>query len=185
MLNILAISGSLRKDSFNRKLLQVAKKIASDSGAQVKEFDLKENSLPIFDQDISNPMPESVKKIMEESSWADMFLIASPEYNHSISGALKNAIDWMSLDYEKTMKGKWASIFGASTGIYGTLRGQAHLREILSALSVSVISQPEVLVGLVDGKFDTQGNLTDEKTLKVLQDNINKTISLCLANKNN
>ena len=185
MIKILAISGSLRKDSFNRKLLQVAKKIASNSEVQIKEFDLKENSLPIFDQDIVDSMPDSVKKIMEEASWADMFLITSPEYNHSISGALKNAIDWISLDHAKTTKGKWAVIFGASTGIYGTLRAQAHLREILGALGVNIIPQPEIFIGSVEGKFDEQGNFNDEKNAKVLEDIINKTISLCLKNKEN
>lgn len=113
-IKVLVISGSLRRDSFNRKLLNVAKKMAAELGAEVSEADLKELSLPVYDGGIeAQGMPESVQKLKAAVEATDVLLIASPEYNHSISGALKNAIDWLSRG-ENSLDGKLAAIFGAS-----------------------------------------------------------------------
>lgn len=114
MLKVLAISGSLRRDSCNRKALQIAKKIAADWGAEISELDLKTMNLPIYDGDIeAQGMPEAVQKLKAAVEATDVLLIASPEYNHSISGALKNAIDWLSRG-ENSLDGKLTAIFGAS-----------------------------------------------------------------------
>ena len=122
-LKVLGISGSLRKYSYNRKALQIAKKIASDLGAEVSEADLKELNLPIYDGDIeAQGLPESVKKFKAAVEVNDVLLIVSPEYNYSISGALKNAFGWASRG-GNSFDGKWAVIFGVSPGAFGTLRG--------------------------------------------------------------
>lgn len=176
-LKVLAFSGSLQKESLNKKALKVASKIAQKYGAEVKEIDLAELNLPVYNQDIENPFPDSVKKLRDAAAWADVFIISSPEHNHSISAGLKNAIDWLSRKYEETIKGKAVVILGVSIGNSGTLRGQAHLRQILEALDMFIVSQPEVLITNGSQKFDTEGNITDEKLLAALDALIKKTFN--------
>src|SRR5690242_9096612 len=111
---VLAVSGSLRRESFNRKALTIAKQLASELASDVREADLKELALPIYDEDIEKQgMPESVARLKDAVGAADVLLIASPEYNHSIPGGLKNAIDWLSRG-GNSLDGKVAAIFGAS-----------------------------------------------------------------------
>lgn len=177
MLKVLAISGSLRKDSYNRKALQVAKKFAAELNAEVNEADLKELNLPIYDGDIeAQGMPESVQKFKKEVEENDVLLIASPEYNYSISGVLKNAIDWLSRG-GNSLDGKAAVIFGASPGPFGTLRGQYHLREILFALNVFVLPQPQVFIRSAHEAFNADGSFKDEKLSNQLKDLIEKTLN--------
>ncbi len=110
-LNVLAFSGSLRTDSYNRKALQAAKKIAAAAGAIVNELDLRQLALPIYDGDIEAAgMPESALRLKAAVEASDLLLIASPEYNSSISGALKNAIDWLSRG-KNSLDGKIAAVF--------------------------------------------------------------------------
>ncbi|MCX6702266.1 MAG: NAD(P)H-dependent oxidoreductase [Candidatus Wolfebacteria bacterium] len=176
MLKVLGISGSLRSDSYNRKVLQAAKKMATDLGAEVSEVDLKELNLPIYDGDIESAgIPEPVQKLKAAILAADVLLIASPEYNYSISGALKNAIDWASRQ-SNSLDGKFAAIFGVSIGSFGTLRGQYHLREILFALNVSVLPQPQVFIGPASDAFNPDGSLKNEKTSEHLKALIQKTL---------
>lgn len=175
-LKVLGICGSLRKESYNRKLLQIAKRYVIEQGIDVIEFDLKENPLPLYDQDIEDQgFPENVIKLNNAVKEADILLIASPEYNHSVTGVLKNAIDWLSRG-ESPIEGKIAAVFGVSDGRFGTVRGQIILREILRALNIYLLPQPEVLVRFGEKAFDETGNLTDKKTDDKLKDLIIKTI---------
>jgi len=177
-MNILAISGSLRTASYNRKALQIAKRIAADLGAEVQEIDLRELNLPIFDQDIQDKgMPESVLKFKSACEAADALLIASPEYNYSISAALKNALDWASRS-GNSLGGKIAAIFGASTGRIGTARGQMHLRQVLMSLNVIVTPQPQVYVSMADDAFNPDGSLKDPKVHEQLQKLVTNTLTL-------
>ena len=183
-IKVVAISGSLRLDSYNRKALRAAERFASEAGASVEEIDLKELNLPLYDGDIeARGFPESVQKLKSVVESSDVLLIASPEYNHSISGALKNAIDWLSRG-KNSLDGKTAAIFGASTGLFGTIRGQAHLRQILAALNVTMVSQPQVFIRLANEAFNIDGTLQDVKLHNQLKELINRTINLSTALKN-
>lgn len=172
---VLGICGSLRKDSLNRKALKNALDMAQKLGAEVKEVDLAQINLPVYNQDFEDPFPGPAKELRDAAAWADVFIIASPEHNHSISAALKNAIDWLSRKYEETIKEKAAIIFGVSTGGYGTVRGQVHLRQILEALDMFIVPQPEILISNGLQKFDPEGNFTDEKSIALLETVIKKT----------
>ena len=168
-LKALGISGSLRRDSYNRKALQIAKRFAAEAGAEVTESDLKELALPIYDGDIeAQGLPESVLRLKAAVEAADVLLIASPEYNHSISGALKNAVDWLSRQ-KNSLDGKVAAVFGASTGVFGTARGQYHLRQTLASLNVLVIPQPQVYIGSAADAFQADGSFKNPKTAELLQ----------------
>jgi|WetSurMetagenome_2_1015567.scaffolds.fasta_scaffold459800_1 chromate reductase, NAD(P)H dehydrogenase (quinone) len=175
-LKVIAISGSLRRDSYNRKALHAAKKIVIDLGVQIEEIDLKELNLPMYDGDVEQAgFPFSVEMIRQKVFSADMLLIATPEYNHSISGALKNAVDWLSTS-KNVLDGKSAMIFGASTGFFGTMRAQAHLRQILTALNVMVLPQPQLFIRSAKDAFNQDGSLIDQKTNAIMQKLIINTL---------
>lgn len=177
-IRILAICGSLRTGSYNRKLLAVAKKIATEAGAQVEEFDLKKAALPDYNQDIEDQgFPESSNKLKVAVEDADILMIATPEYNRSISAALKNALDWLSRG-TNSLDGKVAAIMGASTGPIGTIMAQFHLRQILANLGVIVVPKLQVLVRFAEKAFNADGSLVDEKTDALLKTLIGKSIEL-------
>jgi chromate reductase, NAD(P)H dehydrogenase (quinone) len=177
-LHILAISGSLRTESFNRKALQIAKKKASELGADVREIDLKTLALPVFDEDLrANGFPESVKTLKQAIESADVLLIATPEYNHSLPGPLKNAIDWAS-DKTNPFSGKTAAIFGASSGLFGTLRAQLQLRQVFAALNVELAPQPQVFIRSAREAFLPDGSLADPSTEKLLTVLLKETFTL-------
>lgn len=168
----------MRSGSYNRKALQVAKQIASELEANVEELDLKSLDLPLFDEDLrANGFPESVKKLKHAIESADMLLIATPEYNHSVPGVLKNAIDWAS-DKTNPFEGKVAAIFGASNGLFGTLRSQLHLRQILASLNVELVPQPQVFIRSAREAFLPDGSLADQKLQRQLRQLIEATLSL-------
>jgi chromate reductase len=182
-LHILAISGSLRTGSFNRKALQIAKKIASELDADVREMDLKTLALPVFDEDLrANGFPESVMTIKSAIEAADALLIATPEYNHSIPGPLKNAIDWAS-DKTNPFSGKTAAIFGVSNGLNGTLRAQIHLRQVLTSLNVKLVPQPQVFIRSANESFQPDGSLIDSKLMNQLHVLIQETLDLAQHKK--
>jgi chromate reductase len=184
-LNILAICGSLRTESFNRKALQIAKKIASELGANVREMDLKTLALPVFDQDLrAHGFPESVVTLKHAIEAADVLLIATPEYNHSIPGPLKNAIDWAS-DKTNPFSGKTAAIFGVSTGLFGTLRAQLHLLHVLAALNVELVPQPQVFIRSAREAFLPDGSLADASTAKLLNVLMEETFKLAQRKRDN
>jgi len=175
----------LRSDSYNRKALQVAKQIALNMGIETSEVDLKELNLPLYDGDIeARGFPDPVEKLRDAVKSSDMLLIAAPEYNHSISGALKNAIDWLSTE-KNVLDGKSAVIFGVSTGLFGTMRAQFHLRQILAALNVLVLPQPQIFIRSGKEAFNPDGSLIDQKVLEQLRNLINKTIAITEVFKTN
>lgn len=164
---ILGIAGSLRKGSWNRAALRVAQAVAPE-GVQVEIFDL--DGIPLFNQDDEAVPPARVVELRAKVRAADAILFATPEYNHSIPGVLKNAIDWGSRPYgEGAWRGKPVAVMGASPSPLGTVRAQSHLRQILADLDMHLLNQPELLIYGAAQKFDAAGNLTDDHTRKSIQ----------------
>ena len=161
-MKVLAISGSLRKDSFNTGLVRAARELAPD-GMTIDITDLA--PLPLYNDDVrAAGYPPAVAAFREAIRAADALLISTPEYNYSISGVLKNAIDWASRPPEPPLAGKPLAIMGASGGLSGTMRAQYHLRQICVFVDVLPLNKPEVMVRSAADKFDPSGRLTDEDT---------------------
>lgn len=177
-IKVLGMCGSLRKASYNKMALSVAAKMAlTYEGVKYTEANLKELALPIYDGDIeAQGFPPGVVELKRLVADSDIILMASPEYNHSITPALKNAIDWLSRDVNVLDK-KWAVLFGVSIGVYGTVRGQMHLRQILAALNVYVLPQPQVLIKNSEQAFLPDGSLSD----KMVEKGLNKLIADTIA----
>lgn len=131
-------------------------------------FDL--SPLPMFNQDFEKPFPEAVVTFRTKLAQADAILIATPEYTSSITGDLKNALDWASRSPQQPLQGKPAAIMGASTGNFGTLRAQLHLRQILTHVGALPLGKPEVLVARAEQAFDADGKLVDETARGFLRD---------------
>ncbi len=166
---ILAFAGSLRRDSFNKKLVRIAAKAAEDAGASVTVVDLRDYPLPVFDQDFEaeQGMPEPGARLKQLMIEQDGFLIASPEYNSSLTAALKNAIDWASRPVPNeapllAFTGKSAAIMSASPGGLGGLRGLVHLRSILGNIGVLILPD-QVAVVKAHEAFNADGTLKDAK----------------------
>ncbi len=160
---ILGIAGSLRRTSYNRGLLRAAREDAPD-GVDIDECDLL--PIPLYNGDVeAQGDPPPVRELKEHIRAADALLIATPEYNYSIPGVLKNAIDWASRPYgDSAWSEKPAAIMGASAGTIGTARAQYHLRQVMVFLNMFPVNQPEVMIGNASERFDADGNLTDEAT---------------------
>lgn len=166
-IRILGIAGSLRRDSDNRAALRAATQLVPD-GAILETFEL--DDIPIFNQDEDQQPPPSVVELKRRIREADAILFVTPEYNYSVPGVLKNAIDWASRPYgDSAWDGKPAAIMGASIGALGTARAQYHLRQIMVFLNMFPINQPEVMIGNAASRFDQEGNLTDEATKKLIR----------------
>jgi chromate reductase len=166
-ITILGIVGSLRKDSFNRLILKAAQELQPD-GAVLELVELQ--GIPVFNQDDEMAPPASVVEFKRRILAADAILFATPEYNYSLPGGLKNAIDWGSRPYgESVWLGKPAAMMGASIGSLGTARAQYHLRQILVAQDMPVVNQPEVMISNAAQRFDPNGKLTDEPTRQLIQ----------------
>src|SRR5882724_2597450 len=161
-IRILGIAGSLRRGSYNRAALRAATELVPE-GAILEAFEL--DGIPVFNQDEEQNPPAMVTEFKRRIREADAILFVTPEYNYSVSGVLKNAIDWASRPYgDSAWNGKPAAIMGASIGQFGTARAQYHLRQILVYLNMFPINQPEVMIGNAAARFDKEGNLTDETT---------------------
>jgi chromate reductase len=166
-LTILGFAGSLRKNSYNKALLRTAAEFVPKS-AVLETFDLE--GIPPFNQDLETQPPEKVKDFKAKIRTADAILIATPEYNYSIPGVLKNAIDWASRPFaENPFNGKPVAIMGASTGMMGTSRAQYHLRQTFIFLNMYPINLPQVFVAFARDKFDDSGNLKDEKAKQLIK----------------
>jgi chromate reductase len=154
---IAVLVGSLRRDSFNRKLATAIAKLAP------AEFSFKQvqiGDLPLYNQDDDANQADQVKRLKAEITAAQGLLFVTPEYNRSISGVLKNAIDHASRPYGKSAwAGKPAGVLGVSPGAAGTCMAQQHLRNILACLDVSVLGQPEAFIQAKEGLFDQAGNI--------------------------
>lgn len=163
---ILAFAGSLRKESYNKKLAKIAVQGANAAGGEVTYIDLEDYPLPIYSAEIEEKegLPSNALKLKELFLKNDGFIIASPEYNSSISGALKNAIDWVSRPaspkevYLSPFADKLALLLSASPGGLGGLRGLVHLRDILQNITMMVIPGQKCISNAAEA-FDAQGNL--------------------------
>lgn len=164
---ILGIAGSLRRDSFNRATLRAAQKLAP-AGATIEIFEL--DGISGFNQDEESQPPERIIELKQRIRRADAVLFVTPEYNYSVPGVLKNAIDWASRPYgDSAWNGKPVAIMGASVGVSGTVRAQYHLRQMFVFLNMYPVNQPEVMIGSATKRFDADGNLTDETSRKLIQ----------------
>jgi chromate reductase len=175
-INILGIVGSLRKDSYNAFALKAAQELLPE-GAVLDTVHLR--GMPVFNQDDEMAPPAVVLEFKEKILAADAILFATPEYNYSIPGGLKNAIDWASRPSgQSAWKGKTAAIMGVSIGNFGTARAQYDLRKILVALDMPVVVQPEVMIGNAADKFDQNGALTDERSRQLIKKLLNTLLRL-------
>jgi len=167
-LSILGIAGSLRRDSYNRGLLRAAQELAPE-GATIETFD-ELDQIPLFNQDHEqNPAPK-VTELKQRIRHADAILIVTPEYNYSVPGVLKNAIDAASRPYgDSAWSGKPVAIMGASVGAIGTARAQYHLRQMFVFLNMYAVNQPEVMLANAHQHFDEHGTLTDETAKKLIR----------------
>ncbi len=165
---ILGIAGSLRKGSYNRALIRAAQQLLPPD-TTMETFDLI--GIPPFNEDDEDNVPQKVQAFKAAIRRADAILFATPEYNYSVSGVLKNAIDWASRPYgDSAWLGKTAAIIGASVGRMGSARAQYHLRQSCVFLDINVINQPEVMVSNASEMFDDAGNLTHETSKKLLKE---------------
>jgi chromate reductase len=166
-ITVLGFAGSLRKDSYNKALLRAAMELMPKD-AKLEIFDLE--GIPPFNQDLENQMPERVKEFKTKIRLADAILIATPEYNYSMPGVLKNAIDWASRPYgDNSFEGKPVAVMSASVGMLGGARAQYHLRQSFVFLDMYPLNKPEVMVAFAPQKFDKNGELTDESTRKIIK----------------
>jgi chromate reductase, NAD(P)H dehydrogenase (quinone) len=164
---ILGIAGSIRRESYNRAALRAATQLLPD-GAILEVFEL--DGIPGFNQDEEQSPPAKITELKKRIREADAILIVTPEYNYSIPGVLKNAIDWASRPYgDSAWNGKPAAIMGASVGTIGTARAQYHLRQMMVFLNMFPINQPEVMIGNASERFDAEGNLTDDATKEFIR----------------
>ncbi len=166
-MKLLGISGSLRKGSYNTKLLEAAAGLMPE-GTELTFIGC--GDIPLYNKDLDNDnKPEGVLQLLQAIGYADGVLFATPEYNYSFSGVLKNAIDWASRPaYKSVLAGKPTAIVSASQSLVGGARAQDHLRQVLTATLSPVVPVPPFVVPMVQGKFDTNGRLFDEDTLRRL-----------------
>ena len=164
---ILGIAGSLRRQSYNRSTLRAAQQLLP-AGATLDIFDI--DGLPGFNQDEEQKPPAKVVELKKQIRAADAVLLVTPEYNYSIPGVLKNAIDWASRPYgDSAWSGKPVAVMGASIGTMGTARAQYHLRQCFIFLNMHPLNQPEVMIANAAERFDANGNLTHEPTKEVIR----------------
>jgi len=167
-MRILGIAGSLRRGSHNRKLLRAAGR-ALPPGAELVEWDGL-GGLPIFDEDMEYAPPAIVQEFLDEVERADAILISTPEYNASLPGGLKNALDWASRPFpDNVLKDKPSAVIGASTGLFGAVWAQAEVRKVLKASGAHVLDS-ELPVGMADCAFDADGDLLDPDLTDRLDD---------------
>ena len=165
--SILGILGSLRKASFNRYALVAAQALVP-AGAALETFELE--GIPPFNQDQEKQPPTRVTELKAKVRAADAILFATPEYNYSIPGVLKNAIDWASRPYgDNAWQGKPVAVMGASVGILGSARAQYHLRQCFVFLNMYPVNQPEVLIASAAQRFNERGELTDETSRELIR----------------
>jgi len=173
---ILGIAGSLREGSYNRGALRAAQSLAPE-GVTIETFDIK--GLPGFSQDDETNPPAQVVELKQRIRDADAILLVTPEYNYSVPGVLKNAIDWASRPYgDSAWSKKPVAIMGATVGTTGTARAQYHLRQMFVFLNMHPVNQPEVMISQAHKHFDEQGNLTDEVAKKLIRQLLEELVLL-------
>jgi chromate reductase, NAD(P)H dehydrogenase (quinone) len=166
--HILGLCGSLRSASYNGAALQAAAALLPE-GSSFSQASLAD--LPVFNQDHEHPLPASVVALKQQIRAADAVLIATPEYNYSVPGVLKNAIDWASRPYgDSAWAGKPVAILSASVGALGGARAQYHLRQMFVYLDMPVVNHPEVMIGHAGQVFDPNGSLTQTDSLALIRE---------------
>jgi chromate reductase len=181
-IKILGIVGSLRRDSYNLYAMRAAQSKAPQ-GAELEIFTL--DGIPPFNQDEEQHPTTKVVALKSSIRSADALLIATPEYNYSIPGVLKNAIDWATRPYgDNPFTGKPTAIMGASPDGMGTSRSQYHLRQVLVALNAHTLNRPEMMISHADDAFDANGNLIDEKLNTQLEKLLNALVRWTMRLKN-
>lgn len=161
-MHILGISGSLRQASLNSAALRACAEVVP-AGVSFSIADL--SAIPLYNEDVrAQGLPAAVQQLREQIRTADALVIATPEYNYSIPGVLKNAIDWASRPPEQPFSGKPVALIGATPGGLGTSRAQYHLRQVFVYLNAHLLNQPEVFISAAPSKFDADGKLTDADT---------------------
>jgi chromate reductase len=168
-LDIVGLCGSLRRGSYNRMALGLCGELmAPDMRLEILDW----RAVPVLDADVlaASGLPPPVAALRERIARADGVLIATPEYNFSVPGGLKNLIDWVSRGADQPLAGKPVAILSASPGPLGGARVQYDLRKVLLFLNAMTLVKPEVFIGAAAGKFDDQGRCTDELTRKFVGD---------------
>lgn len=183
-MKIVGISGSLRKGSYNTFLLKTAEQLLPEGvSLTIAAID----GLPLYDADLDLPAtetrPDSVNTFRRLLAEADAVLIASPEYNYSIPGGLKNAIDWASRGTDSPLLNKPVALIGASPGLMGTVRMQLAFLPVFQFLNMKPVQKPEVLISQANTKFDEHGNLLDEKAKELIGRKIEALIALAASEK--
>ena len=164
---ILGFVGSLRKGSYNKALMRTAVELRP-ADATIEVFDLE--GIPPFNQDLESQPPQIVKEFKAKIREADALLIASPEYNYSVPGVLKNAIDWASRPYgDNAFEGKPVAIMSASIGSLGGARAQYHLRQSFIFLDMHPLNRPEVMMPFAEEYVDADGKVTNEQTRRLIR----------------
>lgn len=172
----IAISGSLRKDSYNTYLLKAAQKIV-DETISIELYDI--STLPFYNGDLENSFPIEVHQLKEAIEYSDGVIFSTPEYNRSISGVLKNAIDWASRPYGKnSFDRKPVLVLGVSSGQISAAVAQIHLKSIMTYLNAKLVGQPEFYMGGAKTKFNEEGELIDEGSKAVLKKAVDTLIAL-------
>jgi chromate reductase len=174
---IAAISGSLRKKSFNTASLHAARELAPE-GVTVEIVEI--GDLPLYNEDlrVDGSYPAPVKRMLDQLLTADAFLIACPEYNYGVTAALKNALDWASRPPIRPFAYKAVGIFGVSGGAAGTARAQSNLRNVLVGLDAYAINQPQVMIGAGHTKFDADGKFIDQPGRDFMKQHIEALVKL-------
>jgi chromate reductase len=175
-MRVLGISGSLRSESHNTKLLRAAGALLPAEVEFAVFGELK--AVPPYDEDDDrDSVPEGAQRLRDALAGADAILIATPEYNSSVPGQLKNALDWASRPLAtNVLRNKPAAVVGASTGMFGAVWAQAELRKVLAAIGMRVV-EGEVAVGHAQTRFDADGNLTDDDLLEQLRSVVELLVS--------
>ena len=167
-MKVLAMVGSLRAGSYNKLALRAAIEL-KPAGMEIESADI--GALPLYNDDVrAEGYPPAVQKLRDQVKAADALLFVTPEYNYSVPGVLKNAIDWASRPPEQPLDGKPAAIMGASSGRLGTARAQYHLRQIGVFVNLHFLNRPEVMLAGAAKLFDASGRLTDEPTRTFIAD---------------
>jgi len=182
-IKILAFAGSLRKESYNKALIETAKELAPEN-VEIEIFDLAK--IPLYNQDLEQSMPEPVKEFKKKIKEADAILIATPEYNRSVPGVLKNAIDWASRPHgDNSFDDKPVAVFGATGGsVVGTSAAQLHLRQIFSFLNMHPVEKPQLYITGASEKING-GRVVDEQTRELIKELVKALVQWTLRLRGN
>jgi chromate reductase len=179
-MKVLAISGSLRRDSHNTQLLRAAAELLPD-GVELELWDSLKDVPPYDEDDDIEPAPEAVAELRDAIAGADAILFATPEYNHSLPGQLKNALDWASRPLATNpLRNKPVAVVGASMGAFGAVWAQAELRKVLAATGARVV-EGEVAVGHAQQRFDEDGRLADDDLREQLGEVVDGLVTVTRA----